>query len=186
MSITPAEGRRIRGKRHPDHRAGTGLLRDAARIRVGQCRSLRRNQFVDPGCIFILADDPHIRQQLARLYTGWRIGAWNADRAKAAGGGTGAAIANLGKIIQTDQIKGASSLAIDILGADGMLAGADGEQGGRFAKAMVFSPASSIYGGTDEIQRNIVAERVLGLPREQLPGRGEPYDEVLRSLGRRG
>jgi alkylation response protein AidB-like acyl-CoA dehydrogenase len=37
---------------------------------------------------------------------------------------------------------------------------------GRFTDAFVFAPASSIYGGTDEIQRNLIAKRALGLPSE--------------------
>jgi hypothetical protein len=78
--------------------------------------------------------------------------------------------------------KRAALLGVDILSADGMLAAPDGCDGGRFSTAMVFSAAASIYGGTDEIQRNIIAERALGLPREDFPGRGEPYGEVLRSI----
>ena len=65
-----------------------------------------------------------------------------------------------------------------------MLAGPEAPHGGRFPHAQVFSTASSIYGGTDEIQRNIIAERVLGLPREDLPGKGMPYGDFLRSIGR--
>jgi alkylation response protein AidB-like acyl-CoA dehydrogenase len=130
--------------------------------------------------------DPHIRQKLAGLYCESKLGQWNAQRAKAeAASGGGQAVANLGKIAQTRIVKQSAQLAGDILGADATLAAPDGVEGGRFTGALVFSPASSIYGGTDEIQRNIIAERTLGLPRDQLPGKGEPYEEVLRTIHRR-
>jgi alkylation response protein AidB-like acyl-CoA dehydrogenase len=128
-------------------------------------------------------DDPHIRQDLAWLETYRRLARWNADRARAEGAkGGGQSVANVGKLIQTRIMKTAAEVGVDILGAEAMLASPDGTDGGRFSKAFVFSPASSIYGGTDEIQRNIIAERILGLPREDLPGIGQPYGEVLRSI----
>jgi len=111
--------------------------------------------------------DPSIRQDLARLYAYTETGRWNAQRGKAeAQQGGGGSVASIGKLSQTRIVKLAAKLGIDIVGAHGLLAGDDGVEGGAFAEAFVFSPASSIYGGTDEIQRNIVAERSLGLPRE--------------------
>jgi alkylation response protein AidB-like acyl-CoA dehydrogenase len=127
------------------------------------------------------AGDPLIRQKLALLYTHTRLGQWNAERAKATSGGIGG-IANLGKLAQTRIGKLAAETCIEILGANGTLAAPAGIEGGRFAGAMVFSPASSIYGGSDEIQRNVTAERSLDLPREPMPGKGEPYGKFLRSL----
>jgi alkylation response protein AidB-like acyl-CoA dehydrogenase len=132
------------------------------------------------------AADPLIRQKLARLYGYSKLGQWNAQRAKAeAKKGGGQAVANLGKIAQTRIVKSSAALGAEILGADATLAAPDGDEHGRYTDALVFSPASSIYGGTDEIQRNIIAERTLGLPREELPGKGEPYGEVLRAIARR-
>jgi alkylation response protein AidB-like acyl-CoA dehydrogenase len=146
----------------------------------------RGNQMVRYGDLLALAHsrgraaDPHIRQQLARLYTESMLGQWNGKRAK-----TNATIANLGKIAQTRIVKQCAQISASILGAHAALAAPDGVDGGRFTGALVFSPVSSIYGGTDEIQRNIIAERSLGLPRDELPGKGEPYGDFLRTLGRR-
>ena len=137
---------------------------DAARIPApGGDKILRVPELIALAKAQGRAGDPLVRQRLARVYSYARLGQWNAGRGKAeAANGGGQAMA----------------------GANGMLGAPDGVDGGRFSAAVTFAPASSIYGGTDEIQRNIIAERTLGLPREQLPGKGEPYGEVLRSLGR--
>jgi alkylation response protein AidB-like acyl-CoA dehydrogenase len=144
-------------------------------VRIGELIDLARSQG--------RTGDPHVRQTIARLFSYTKIGRWNAQRARAeAAQGGGEGVANIGKIAETRITKLGASLAVDILGADALLASPDGTEGGRFANAMVFAPASSIYGGADEIQRNIIAERALGLPRDILPGKGQPYGEFLRSL----
>jgi alkylation response protein AidB-like acyl-CoA dehydrogenase len=129
--------------------------------------------------------DPLIRQRLAQLRCLEAAGDWNARRARAeAARGGGAEVASIGKLMHAKLMKLAADIGVDIAGANGMLSGADGFDDGRFSSAYVFSPASSIYGGTDEIQRNIAAEKVLGLPREEYTDRDKPYGEVLRTQRR--
>lgn len=131
------------------------------------------------------AGDPLVRQDLARLYAYTQTGLWNAlrGRSEAARGG-GQSVASIGKLSQTRIVKLAAQLGLDILGMAGLLSGDEGVDGGVYAKAMAFSPASSIYGGTDQIQRNIVAERTLGLPKEPSDDRAKPFSELARNPGR--
>ena len=71
---------------------------------------------------------------------------------------------------------------MDISGPAGMLWSPDGAVAGRSTWRPPFWPtASSIYGGTDQIQRNVIGERTLGLPRDVSPDRYQSFAETLAS-----
>jgi alkylation response protein AidB-like acyl-CoA dehydrogenase len=125
-------------------------------------------------------DDPMVRQQLALLFSYVKTGEWTAKRAErelAQGRGTG--LPNVGKLAQSRISKLSVQLACDILGPDALLWPPDGPTAGRYAEALAFAAASSIYGGTDQIQRNVIGERALGLPREPDPYKRLPFRAVL-------
>jgi alkylation response protein AidB-like acyl-CoA dehydrogenase len=78
-----------------------------------------------------------------------------------------------------------ADLALAALGPAGLLAGEDAPDDGMWADWFVANLASRIGGGTDQVQRNVVAERVLGLPREPAVDREVPFRQ-LAGRGRDG
>jgi alkylation response protein AidB-like acyl-CoA dehydrogenase len=126
------------------------------------------------------AGDPVIRQQLASLFTLERINGYTQLRARSAveRGGRPGPEASTGKLMISRITRLARDLGLTIAGAGGMLRGDDAPVNGMLTELAMFSPAVSIYGGSDEVQHNIIGERVLGLPKEPAADRDVPFREL--------
>jgi alkylation response protein AidB-like acyl-CoA dehydrogenase len=124
--------------------------------------------------------DVHLRQQLAQLYTLTEIGKFTALRARAAkaAGRAPGPEANTAKLLMSRITRLSRDLGLEIIGPHGMLMGKDAPMNGMLQEMALFAPAVSIYGGSDEIQKNIIGERVLGLPKEPGPDKGTPFREL--------
>jgi alkylation response protein AidB-like acyl-CoA dehydrogenase len=136
------------------------------------------------------ATESHVRQELMQLYSEERIRGWTNQRVRSAllAGATPGPAGSIGKVHQGSLNQRLQRLAADLLGP-GAVAW-DGPTGDLEAwaeampfesRAMLRSRANTIEGGTTEVNKNIVAERVLGLPREPDPYVDAPWDEVPRS-----
>ncbi|MCC6832986.1 MAG: acyl-CoA dehydrogenase family protein [Thermoleophilia bacterium] len=123
-------------------------------------------------------EDPMIRQAIADLHTRVQVMGWSARRAKGGAGGRTGVEGPLAKIGMTGTLRRGVELGCAILGPDAQLWGRDAATSGWFQELMVFSPAPGIYGGTDEIQRNIIGERGLGLPKEPGHPREMPFKDL--------
>ena len=125
------------------------------------------------------AADPLVRQEIARLIELAWSARWMAARAAAAraAGQPPGPEGSLGKLASSRIARQAARVHAMIAGPHAMLAGPDSPLGGVVAEIILSVPAISIAGGTDEIQRTIIAERILGLPREPgAPARQPPRE----------
>jgi len=117
------------------------------------------------------ADDPVVRQRLANAHVGLEIMRLNALRTLAGSeSGTLGPDALVGKLHWATAHRGLGELAVDVLGAEATVSG-DARPGGGYdptptQRLFLFSRADTIYGGSNQIQRNIIGERALGLPKE--------------------
>ena len=124
--------------------------------------------------------DPLVRQDMAALTAFRRATRWTAERARAAraAGRQPGPEGSLGKLSSSVVAGRCNSLHTAIAGAEGMLTGPGTAAEGMVAEVLISTPAQSIAGGTDEIQKNILGERMLGLPKEPSVDNDVPFHEV--------
>jgi len=115
-------------------------------------------------------DDPAIRDGLVRARMGLEVMRLNALRTLA-GFSTGSQgpEASISKLVWATWHRGLGELAMEVAGASSLVAAAPPYDLDPWQRLFLFTRADTIYGGSNEIQRNIISERVLGLPREPKP-----------------
>jgi alkylation response protein AidB-like acyl-CoA dehydrogenase len=139
--------------------------------------------------------DATVRQDLMRLHCLNEIGRYTTLRQKALRH-TGAdlpGVGNIAKLSMSRIIRLSRDLGLRIVGPAGALHAYDPDDRPALDKAIgnpfvgivtemaLFSPGPSIYGGTDEVQKNILGERVLGLPKEPSNDRTVPFRDLPKN-----
>jgi len=129
-------------------------------------------------------DDPVVRQEIAKLLTMSKAAEWTARRARAAQalGRPPGPEGSLGKLVASHVARAAARVHTLLTGANSMLSGNDSPMNGLITEILISVPAVSIAGGTDEIQRNIIAERVLKMPKEPSVDTDRPFRDVPRNI----
>jgi alkylation response protein AidB-like acyl-CoA dehydrogenase len=139
--------------------------------------------------------DASIRQGLVQLHIKGELGRLNGERLKAtkAAGGDIPGMANIAKLAMSDIVRLQRDLGLQIVGPYGTLHAYDDAQkqaldaatGNPFLPMVtgtaLYAQAPPIYGGTDQIQRNIIGERVLGLPKEPGHDSSVPFSSLPRN-----
>ena len=130
-----------------------------------------------------LDKDPIVRQEIVKVFVAERVLAYMGQKMRdeiAAGIAVGSkgSVAKLATALLARQ---ASNLGMVLGGAGSQAWAPDDPTGGELAADSLSSPMTAIAGGTSEIQRNTIGERVLGLPKEPQADRGIPFREILQN-----
>jgi alkylation response protein AidB-like acyl-CoA dehydrogenase len=179
-----AESRAGGGAKRPEQPVGAlGAMRGGASMLIALAQSRGVNTH------------PGIRQDLARLYTLGELGRFNGLRVKAVKerGGDIPGMPNVAKLSMSQIVRLTRDLGLRIAGPAGMLHAYDVDDkaalkhatgdpfAGGVTEMALFAQAPPIYGGTDQVQRNIIGERVLGLPKEPNNDRVTPFSQLPKN-----
>jgi alkylation response protein AidB-like acyl-CoA dehydrogenase len=141
------------------------------------------------------AEDPSIRQKLMQLHTIGEVARFNNLRLKAAmaAGQDIPGLPNISKLLMSQTVRLSRDLGLEVAGGYGTLHAYDGPSREALDAATgqphlsgvtemaLFAQGPPIYGGTDQVQRNIIGERVLGLPKEPGFDKSTPFKDLPRN-----
>jgi alkylation response protein AidB-like acyl-CoA dehydrogenase len=186
---TLAYERRFSALRRPAYSAAPGRALDEARAEADDHfatyswypqRAGRPDLVIEHARAAGVSDDPVVRQAIARLITLQRTATWTAERARVARalGARPGAEGSVGKLAASNVARESARVHSMIAGAAALLTGPDSPFGGVIAEVLMSVPGQSIAGGTDEIQKNILAEKVLGLPPEIRVDKDVPFSQI--------
>ena len=131
---------------------------------------------------FGLENDPVLRQKLMRLYCDFQVAKFTNQRAadKIKAGQLPGPEMSIGKLTLTANMTQTAQFVSEVLGP--RIAADTGEWGTwAWSKFVLGTPGMRIAGGSDEVMRNIIGERVLGLPKEPGDNAKVPFNETLRN-----
>jgi alkylation response protein AidB-like acyl-CoA dehydrogenase len=125
--------------------------------------------------------DPVVRQRLAHVYAMAGALRWTAERAEAAeaAGRQPGAESSIGYVGGVRLLRLIRDLAVEMAGPAGLLTGPDAPSEGEISMTVLTVPCHGIQGGSEQIQMNILGERVLGLPKEPQVDRDVPFRESV-------
>jgi alkylation response protein AidB-like acyl-CoA dehydrogenase len=172
-------------------RSGTGAKqRDAAAIKAERespwTRKVGGADYVQLALRTGKNSDPVARQEIAHLYTLEQVNRWNGMRARAEStAGASSPVASLGKLAMSRIVHTGTRVTTNLLGAESLLDGDSSPDAAEVNRSSFAAFVSSIGGGTDQVQRNIIGERVLGLPKEPELDRDVPFSQVRKAQATR-
>jgi alkylation response protein AidB-like acyl-CoA dehydrogenase len=191
-TVVGALGKRVGDFVAPEHGRGGGPIGvggvlGATRRGAGMLIALAKAKGVNT--------DALVRQDLARLHTLGELGRFNALRVKAVReqGGDIPGMPNVAKLSMSQIVRLSRDLGLRIAGPSGMLHAYNEEDRAALAETTgepmvgavtamaLIAQAPPIYGGTDQVQRNVIGERVLGLPKEPNNDRVTPFSELPKN-----
>lgn len=112
------------------------------------------------------ANNPVIRQRLAQAHIGLKLMRYNSMRMLSGDNSTLQKEALIYKLFWATWHRDLGELAMDVMGAEANILDAAPYELNRLQSMFLFTRSDTIYGGTNEIQKNIIAERGLGMPKE--------------------